>query len=174
MGLPATAWFDALYYKETNEDQADVLNRAWDYVKSIRTAHKRQVPISGQTPILPKPYCNHHADCIENKVKFHSQTYKTPRIFCGAKNIPQVSRTSRKCNWFVEDERIVKEAGKWVLISRQEHIRELLLCPHPGKQNNNHMTSRELAKSKEFWTWILGEVVGLLLKGLMMKIRCIQ
>ncbi|CAG8581365.1 5243_t:CDS:1, partial [Diversispora eburnea] len=134
----------------------------------------------------PKLYYNHHADCVEGELfveRFlgyvtnindnliignrndHSIVYNKPKIYCACNNVPQLSHASRNCNWFVEDERIVEEKGGFI-ISRQELMREILICPHLGKYHNNHKTNRELVTNKRFWAWVLDQAVNVFLKNL--------
>jgi len=75
---------------------------------------------------------------------------------------------SRLCNWYVEQERIIpfderlklpledyslKTTDKWIIISRLEHVRELLVFP------TKHKINKDLIKSEEFWAWVLDDFV---------------
>ncbi|CAB4404813.1 unnamed protein product [Rhizophagus irregularis] len=98
-----------------------------------------------------------------------------PRIFC-AKTVPQKLLNDRFCNWYVEDERIVLEKDGWIAISQPENVREILVCPHPGKGYEglpipegvrpiNHKNNKELAVDLDFWTWIFETFVSSYLVG---------
>ncbi|PKC08690.1 hypothetical protein RhiirA5_376053 [Rhizophagus irregularis] len=88
-----------------------------------------------------------------------------PIIFC-AKSLPQMNRTNHFCNWYAENERIVLENNGWIVLSQQDDVREVLICPHPaiGYENDtippnyqqiNHKNNRELIKDFTFWNWVL-------------------
>ena len=80
--------------------------------------------------------------------------------------MPQLNRTNRFCNWYVENERIVLENNGWIVLSRQDDVREVLICPHPAKgyenkpipldfKQTNHKNNRQLIKDLTFWNWVL-------------------
>ncbi|CAG8617030.1 3469_t:CDS:2 [Funneliformis mosseae] len=92
---------------------------------------------------------------------------ETPKIYCQAES-PQQRRQSRSCNWYAEQERIIpfderlkmplgdyslKQTDEWIVISRLEHVRELLVFP------TKHKTNKDLIKSEEFWAWVLDNLV---------------
>src|SRR5581483_4440140 len=52
-----------------------------------------------------------------------------PIIFC-SKSV-QMNRTCHFCNWYAENERIVLENNGWIVLSQQDDVREVLICPHP-------------------------------------------
>jgi hypothetical protein len=99
---------------------------------------------------------------VDNKhFKFH-----VPMFYCDFIS-DQRSRTQQKCNWYVENERYVYHEGKWVIISRQENVRDLLVCPNPktpNTKNGNHMTNKQLVTNEEFWVWVLDRLVNNFLK----------
>ncbi|PKK63877.1 hypothetical protein RhiirC2_869561 [Rhizophagus irregularis] len=106
---------------------------------------------------------------------YHPFGVYQPRIFC-AKTVPQKLLNDRFCNWYVEDERIVLEKDGWIAISQPENVREILVCPHPGKGYEglpipegvrpiNHKNNKELAVDLDFWTWIFETFVSSYLVG---------
>ncbi|CAB4407790.1 unnamed protein product [Rhizophagus irregularis] len=107
--------------------------------------------------------------------RYHPFGVYQPRIFC-AKTVPQKLFNDRFCNWYVEDERIVLEKDGWIAISQPENVREILVCPHPGKGYEglpipegvrpiNHKNNKELAVDLDFWTWIFETFVSSYLVG---------
>ncbi|CAB4383707.1 unnamed protein product [Rhizophagus irregularis] len=107
--------------------------------------------------------------------RYHPFGVYQPRIFC-AKTVPQKLLNDRFCNWYVEDERIVLEKDGWIAISQPENVREILVCPHPGKGYEglpipegvrpiNHKNNKELAVDLDFWTWIFETFVSSYLVG---------
>ncbi|CAB4404428.1 unnamed protein product [Rhizophagus irregularis] len=108
-------------------------------------------------------------------LRYHPFGVYQPRIFC-AKTVPQKLLNDRFCNWYVEDERIVLEKDGWIAISQPENVREILVCPHPGKGYEglpipegvrpiNHKNNKELAVDLDFWTWIFETFVSSYLVG---------
>jgi len=48
----------------------------------------------------------------------------------------------------------VKKSDQYIILSRQKHVRNLLISPI------NHRTNRDLVKDSSFWEWILGDVIN--------------
>ena len=58
------------------------------------------------------------------------------------------------------------ENNGWIVLSQQDDVHEVLICPHPAKgyeklsippnyQQINHKNNRELIKDFTFWNWVL-------------------
>jgi hypothetical protein len=58
----------------------------------------------------------------------------------------QKDHPDRPCNWYVEDERIVSSNSnkEWILTSRKDNVREILVFPR------EHKTNKELISSEPF------------------------
>jgi hypothetical protein len=67
--------------------------------------------------------------------------------------VPQQSKQPTTCNWYAEDERVVISKNTYVVLSRQDHVREILVAPL------DHKTNRELIVNRVFWNTTLKEVV---------------
>lgn len=88
----------------------------------------------------------------------HDSRYVEPKIFCKKGNVPQQTKKPTLCNWYAEDERVVKNCGDYVILSRQEHVREILIVPI------THKTNRESVVDVSFWRFIVDNVVNQFLK----------
>ncbi|PKY53461.1 hypothetical protein RhiirA4_471676 [Rhizophagus irregularis] len=188
-------WFEYLCHKF---EKQDVLRIARKYVDEVRNNYIPPLPPhkSQEESIPSNTYCARHAECLfssqtntsanssktntRNKQgrggkRYHPFGVYQPRIFC-AKTVPQKLFNDRFCNWYVEDERIVLEKDGWIAISQPENVREILVCPHPGKGYEglpipegvrpiNHKNNKELAVDLDFWTWIFETFVSSYLVG---------
>ncbi|CAG8664737.1 6578_t:CDS:2 [Paraglomus brasilianum] len=100
-------------------------------------------PLSDYEAVPSKLYCTYHGECETSAVRCPSHI-TAPNIFC-THRLQQQHRVDRICNWYVEGERIVESSEDYVVTSRPEHTRELLVFPR------EHKTNKQLVKSYDFW-----------------------
>ncbi|GES82044.1 hypothetical protein GLOIN_2v1782595 [Rhizophagus clarus] len=181
--FPAEIWFDMLYYVKAKdaEEKNMVLAAAREYVNSVRSSYRPSIPEISLTPVLSRIYCATHADCISSKYPHsslrylldkitniisysdnktgtrHDTRYAEPNIFCRKTNVPQQSKKPTSCNWYAEDERVVFKKDKsypsYVVLSRQDHVRELLVAPLEHKTNRELITYPVECYSINFGSW---------------------
>ncbi|GBB90250.1 hypothetical protein RclHR1_17130002 [Rhizophagus clarus] len=153
--LDPVAWFDALMSRE-NETKGSVIKKAREYVNNVREAFYPSRPENFlYDPILSKSYCNHHGECgrceyfIDNMQTLNADA-QLIKIVLGLLKLQKFIAGSKHRN---KDDKAVHVIDEWILISRLEHVRELLVFP------TKHKTNKDLIKSEEFWVWVLHDLV---------------
>ncbi|PKC58413.1 hypothetical protein RhiirA1_400667 [Rhizophagus irregularis] len=158
--VQTTTWFEHLYQ---NFSKNEVMEIARSYVNSVRNSYSPPPPPrkSEKISVPSNKYCEHHADCnFEHPISEIDQDWRNPRP---KKSTCRRNFTNRKPK---KNERIVLENNGWIVLSQQDNVREVLICPYPaiGYENDtippnyqqiNHKNNRELIKDFTFWNWVL-------------------
>ena len=168
-----------LYYKEAKNDEEKkaVIKIAREYVNGVRSSYRPSFPKTSLTPHPSRNYCKYHPTCVSSEYLFDCYdninsdnlsnnnipltekktspsnhiNYIAPDVYC---NKGKRSTAPVNCNWYAEDARHVKKGDQYIILSRQKHVRNLLISPI------NHRTNRGLIKDTSFWEWILGDAIN--------------